>query len=223
MTNKYFLAVITAVLTISISFIISGCNVYDSACNTGYLSDYSKMQEVNGIAAIEGSNFRYKDKSVQKGEYKYIIVEPVVVQLQKESKAAIAQSKGKLKGQDVNDLSIYLYSAIIDAIKDSGYKIVYTSGKGVAKIRVAITDLRKTNLLQLIPNARITTGVGTGGAAIESELVDSVSGQQILAAQEYHPGSRVPFTRLNDWGGAQYAMDVWVSEFKKQLRDMKNM
>jgi hypothetical protein len=206
-------------IVITIGFLAGGC--WDSASNTGYLSDYSKLQEVSGFESVEGSTFRYNDAS--KAKYKGFIIDPVIVQLQENSKAAIAKSKGKLKGQDVNDLVDYFYSAIIDAINDSGYKIVYQAGAGIARVRVAITDLRKTNIVfAAVPTARITTGIGTGGAAIESEMVDSVSGKQITACVESKPGSRIPFTGLSDWGGAKYAMDEWVSHFKKQLKEMKN-
>lgn|GEM_PF-1811174 len=218
MVKRYILAVIiTGVLIFA-----AGC--WDSAENTGYLSDYSKLDEVSGLEKIEGSTFRYDNAAQSKGKYKGFIVEPVIVQLQANSKAAVSQSKGKLKQQDVNDLVNYLYSAIIDAIKESGYKIVYKSGEGIGRVRVAITDLRKTNIVfAAVPTARITTGIGTGGAAIESEMIDSVSGKQITASVSSKPGSRIPFTGLNDWGGAQHAMDEWVQHFRRQLAEMKQM
>jgi hypothetical protein len=170
---RTYLFTFTLVLIGSLA-LISGC--WDSASNTGYLSDYSKLNEVSGFEKVEGSTFRYTDSSVTKGEYKGFIVDPVIIQLQVESKAAVAQSKGKLKQKDVNDLVNYLYSAIIDAVNESGYKIVYQAGAGVARVRVAITDLRKTNIVfAAVPTARITTGIGTGGAAIESEMIDSPS------------------------------------------------
>jgi len=216
--KRYILAVLTAGVLV---FVI-GC--WESADNTGYLSDYSKLNEVSGFEKVEGSTFRYDNATQSKGLYREIIVEPVIVQLQAESKAAVAQSKGKLKQKDVNDLVNYLYSAIIDAVNESGYKIAYKTGKGVAKIRVAITDLRKTNIVfAAVPTARITTGIGTGGAAIESEMIDSVSGKQITACVASKPGSRIPFTGLSDWGGAQHAMDLWVDNFRKQLAEMKQM
>jgi hypothetical protein len=217
MKKTYLLIAIMACLLAG----IYGC--WDSASNTGYLSDYSKLKEVSGIESVEGSTFRYNNSSAVKGEYQGIILDPVIVKFQTDCKAAQAESKGKLTKQDVNDLTNYLYSATIDAINDSGYKIVYRTGAGVARVRVAITDLRKTNILfAAVPTARITTRIGVGGAAIESEMVDSVSGKQIAACVESKPGSRIPFTGLSDWGGAKYAMDNWVSQFRKQLAEMKN-
>ncbi len=217
MVRTYLLTVISLVFLA----LIGGC--WDSAENTGYLSDYSKLNEVSGLESVEGSTFRYNDAAEAKGRYKGFIVDPVIVQLQVESKAAVAKSKGKLKPQDVNDLVNYLYSAIIDAVNEAGYKIVYKAGAGIGRVRVAITDLRKTNIVfAAVPTARITTGFGTGGAAIESEMVDSMSGKQITACVESKPGSRIPFTGLSDWGGAKHAMDEWVNHFRKQLVEMKS-
>ncbi len=193
---------------------IYGCA--GSAQETDYLSDYSKLETVSN------SCYRYSDTSVN-SNYKGFILDPVVVHFMPDSEAAEAESKGKLTKQDVNDLIIYFYSAIIDAIKDSGYKIVYRTGAGIGRIRIAITDLRKTNIVfAAVPTARVVTGIGVGGAEIESEILDSVSGKQIAASVETKDGSRIPFTGLSDWGGAKYAMDSWVSRFRKQLAEMKN-
>jgi hypothetical protein len=210
------------ITAVTIGILTGGC--WESSNETGYLSDYSNLQEVSGIQSVEGSTFRYSDTSsvFVKGKYKAFILDPVIVQFQKDGKAATAQSKGKLKGQDVNDLIAYFYSSIIDAVNDSGYKIVYKAGAGIGRIRVAITDLTKTNIVfAAVPTARITTGFGRGGAAIESEMVDSVSGKQITASMESTPGSRIPFTGLSDWGGAKHAMDEWVAQLRRDLKQMK--
>ena len=193
---------------------IYGC--VSPAEKTDYLSDYSKLETVSK------SSYRYNDNLIN-SNYKGFILDPVEVHFQPDSKAAAAESKGELTKQDVNDLTIYFYSAIIDAVNDSGYKIVYRTGTGIARIRVAITDLRKTNIVfAAVPTARVVTGIGVGGAGIESEILDSVSGKQIAASVETKEGSRIPFTGLSDWGGAKYAMDNWVNQFRKQLAEMKN-
>jgi len=192
---------------------IYGC--VGSAQKTDYLSDYSKLETVSK------SNYRYSDY-LANSNYKGFILDPVEVHFLPDSKAAVAESEGKLTKQDVNDLTIYLYSAVIDAINDSGYKLVYRTGTDIARIRIAITDLRKTNIVfATVPTARVITGIGVGGAGIESEILDSVSGKQIAASVITKDGSRIPFTGLSDWGGAKYAMDNWVKHFRKQLEDMK--
>ena len=186
------------------------------AQKTDYLSDYSKLE------AVSDSSYRYNDNSIS-SNYKGFILEPVVVHFLPDSKSAVAESEGNLTKQDINDMTNYFGSAIIDAIQDSGYKLVYRTGAGIARLRVAITDLRKTNIVfAAVPTSRVVTGIGVGGAGIESEILDSVSGKQIAACVETKDGSRIPFTGLSDWGGAKYAMDSWVSRFRKQLEEMKN-
>ena len=192
---------------------IYGCA--GSAQKTDYLSDYSKLE------AVSKSNYSYDNSA--SSNYKEFILDPVVVHFQPDSKAAAAESEGNLTKEDINDLTNYFGSAIIDAVKESGYELVYRTGAGVARIRVAITDLRKTNIVfAAVPTSRVVTGIGVGGAGIESEILDSVSGKQITACVETKDGSRIPFTGLSDWGGAKYAMDKWVSQFRKQLEEMKS-
>jgi len=87
---------------------------------------------------------------------------------------------------------------------------------------VAITDLEKTNVvLAAVPQARMLTGAGVGGAAMEAEIVDSMTGKQIAAVVETKAGSRVPFTGLSDWGGAKSAMDEWAKRLRERLDESR--
>lgn len=211
MKRTYLLIVITC----GISIFFCGCGGSNWAFKAGYLSDYSKLETVSD------SSYRYLDTAALKN-YNAFIVNPVEVKFQTHSKASVSQSKGELTEQDVNDLANYFHSAIIDAIKDAGYNIVYKAGPDVARIRVAITDLEKTNIaLSAVPTARVATGAGVGGAAMEAEMLDSVSGKQIGAIVETKAGSRVPFTGMSTWGGAKSAMDEWAKRFKQRLEEAK--
>jgi hypothetical protein len=191
---------------------ILGCRGDDWAFKTGYLSDYSKLQSVSD------SSYRYLDSSAT-GKYKGFILDTVEVRLQPYSKGAIAESEGKLTQQDINDIKTYFHSEIINAIDSSGCKIEYKPDEGIARIRIAITDLRPTRIAA--PAAHVIAGTGTGGAAIEAEILDSVSGKQVAAVVETQGGSRAPLSELNKWGGAKSAIDTWVTRFKKDLQDLK--
>jgi hypothetical protein len=172
----------------------------------------------------EGANssLRYINKDAL-GEYTGFIVDPIAARFHAGTKAVKAKSEGQLSEQDISDLANYLHSAIIKAISDAGYKIEYRSSPGIARIRVAITDLEKTNVaLAAIPQARLLTGTGVGSAAMEAEIVDSMTGKQIAAIVETRAGSRVPFTGLSDWGGAQSAIDEWAKLLRQRLDEAKS-
>jgi hypothetical protein len=207
----------TSVLMVMVSVVLAGicgCGP-ERTPQTGFLSDYSKLQ------VVSDSSYRYLDKDAF-GKNTGFIVDPVAVRFHAGAKALEAKSEGKMTEQDIKDLANYLHSAIIKAISDAGYKIEYRSAPGIARIRVAITDLEKTNVvLAAVPQARMLTGAGVGGAAMEAEIVDSMTGKQIAAVVETKAGSRVPFTGLSDWGGAKSAMDEWAKRLRERLDESR--
>jgi hypothetical protein len=61
----------------------------------------------------------------------------------------------------------------------------------------------------------------TGGATMEAELVDSMTGKQIGAVMESGKGSRIPFSNLGDWTAAKGVMDGWAARFQKRLEEAR--
>jgi hypothetical protein len=72
----------------------------------------------------------------------------------------------------------------------------------------------------VLPQASLL-GVGVGGAAMEAEIVDAVTGKQVAAVVESKQGSRVPFSNLGEWGTAKGVMDSWAKRFKERLEEAK--
>ena len=113
-----------------------------------------------------------------------------------------------------------MHHAAVEAIEKAGYKIAYHRESGVARIRIALTDVYKTNLVvSAIPTSRIATGAGTGGASMEAEIIDSMTGEQLGAIVQGQGGSRIPLTGMSDWGGAEHAMDEWAKRLTKRLQE----
>jgi hypothetical protein len=192
----------------------SGCSQRRMA-KTGFLSDYTKLQPVSD------SSLRYVDKQALRS-YSGFIVDQVVVHFHDGAKAIETKSKGKLTQQDVADITNYFHSTLVKLITDAGFKVVYQPGPGVARIRTAITDMEETNVvLAAVPQTRLITGAGVGGASVEFEIVDSQTGRQLGAALETRAGSRIPFTGLSDWGGAKAAIDNWAKRVKERLEEAR--
>jgi len=192
--------------------LLCGCAA-QKAERTGFLSTYDNLQQVSD------SSWRYLDKSVA-GKYSGFIVDPVEIHFKKGAKAIKAKSEGKMTEQDIQDLANYFHSAIVKAITDAGYKVEYKPGSGIARIRAAITDAEETNVaLAAVPQIRMLTGAGVGDAAMETEVIDSLTGKQIGAVIETKAGSRVPFTGLSEWGGAKSAIDEWAKRLRARLEE----
>jgi hypothetical protein len=197
------------IVTISVlavtMLVLGGCGSGQQE-EVGFLSDYSKlMKESDSI-------LRYVNQK-KVGNYSAIIVDPVEVHLQSKAKA---KDEAKLTQQQIEDLANYFQDAIVREIAKSGKKIAYQPGPGVARLRVALTDIEKSDAISMLPQASLA-GVGIGGASVEAELIDSVTEEQLAVTVQSRTGSRVPFSTLGDWTAAKQVMDKWAKEMSKRL------
>ena len=197
--------VIWAVVIGSCLFLL-GCT--EQKKYTGFLSNYSKLQEESS------SSLRYVNEEAV-ARYSGFIVDPVKVEFYSGSK-----SKGKLTDQQITDLTSYMHTKILEAVQGGGKKVAYQPAAGVARIRVALTDIEKTSAINIVPQASLL-GAGIGGASMEAEIVDSISGEQIGAVVESGKGGRIPFTNLGDWTAAKKVMDGWADRFQKRLESTR--
>ena len=198
------------VLASGIMLLQCGCGGNGKApAKTGFLSDYSHLR------AVSDSDLRYVNEQAL-GRYSRFIVDPVEIYFHGGAKAKEEQTKGKLTQQEITNLTNYMHDAVVKALSD-GYSVVYQPAPGVARIRIAITDITKSNTaMSVIPQTNLM-GVGIGGASMEAEMVDSLTGQQIGAVIASRSGSRIPFSNLGDWTAAKNAMNQWASNIKKRL------
>jgi len=184
---------------------ISGCGTTPETARTGFLKDYSKLKP---HPEVEG-RFRYLNPKMNVGNYSKFIVDPVVLQLSKEGKEA------EIDQEDLNEQVTFFHGKILEELgKD--YQVVNKPGKGVARIRVAITHIDKTNpALNIHPGTKLT-GAGLGGAGMEGEMVDSVTGETIGSVIDFQMGSRLSLVAGLTWfGHAQAVMEDWAEDIRK--------
>ena len=82
---------------------------------------------------------------------------------------------------------------------------------------MALTDISGSTATSLLPQAKLM-GAGIGGASMEAEVVDSMTGEQIGAVVESKKGSKMPFANLGEWDAARQVIDDWAKRFKKTLQ-----
>jgi hypothetical protein len=70
--------------------------------------------------------------------------------------------------------------------------------------------------MSVVPTANII-GIGLGGASMEAEVVDSLTGEQIGAVIESQKGKRLSLKGLSKWGDAKAVMNGWAKRFKERL------
>jgi hypothetical protein len=191
------------VVAIGLMLIQSGCGSGGPA-KTGFLTDYSRLRKESD------TSLRYINERAL-AKYSSFIVDRVEVHFH-----SGAKSKGKLTEQQISDLTNYMHAKIVKAVEDSGNRVAYQPVAGVARIRVALTDINKSSAASLLPQAKLA-GVGLGGASMEGEIVDSMTGEQIGAVVEAQKGSRIPFANLGEWDAAKQVMNDWAKRLQKRL------
>ena len=178
--------------------IVCGC-VPKKPATTGFLSDYSRLEP------FSGTSMRYVDRAAL-GTYSSFIVDPVISRIYGEARA-------KISAEDLKDITSYMHAAVVRELSGR-YAIAYRPGPGVARIRIAITDLKKSNpVLNTLPQTKLA-GVGLGGASMEAEMIDSQTGRQIGAVVESQIGERLSLAGMTTWGDAKQVMDNWAKRLK---------
>ena len=186
-------------------FTVGGCASSAPPARTGFLSDYAQLQP-------SGENsLRYLARNNGLGAYSRFIIEPVTIYNHSMS------SPDEIPRQIREEMMIYMRGALVEAIAGP-YDIVSKPGPGVARVRVALTDIKKASAaLNILPTTRMT-GLGLGGASVEAEIVDSVTGQQIAALVEARMAERLNLVAgWSDWGDAKSVMDEWAKRFRERL------
>ncbi|MCP4260879.1 MAG: DUF3313 domain-containing protein [Planctomycetes bacterium] len=175
---------------------------------TGFLSNYSRLE------AISDTSLRYINPKNTLGNYSKFIIDPVDVHFHSKVKDTDISSK------ELAELRQYMYAAIHNAVLDH-YNVVRQPGSGVAKIRIALTDIEQSSpVLNAIPHTMLV-GAGLGGASMEAEVVDSVTGEQIAAVVQSQKGKKLSLEGLSKWGNAKAVMDGWAQSFTERLDEAR--
>ena len=192
---------------------------------SGFLGDYySRLQP-----DPENSDLLdyWKNKDVLKNANKFIL-DPVIVYLIPE-----AQQRG-IDPEQLAKLTQYFTKAISDELKSGHYELVTEPGPGVLVLRVAITNVEpaggKENAAMKGAEDAATHAVApgvsllvprlsVGKVAIEGEIVDSVSGEVMVAFITSKDGRRY-FSGLKayeKWGDIDAAFKAWAKNFRERL------
>jgi hypothetical protein len=200
------------VVAVGLMLMQSGCGS-KNVVRTGFLTDYSRLSKESD------TSLRHLNKRAL-AKYSNFIVDPVEVHFHRGAKAIEHRTKGKLTQRKVTDLTNYMHARIVKAVEDSGSRIAYQPAAGVARLRVALTDIDRSTAASLLPQAKLA-GAGIGGASMEAEIVDSMTGEQIGAVVESKKGSRMPFANLGEWDAAKQVIDDWAKRLQKRLEEAR--
>ena len=222
--------------TIRIALAGTGLAVLLSACETtrqtrstkvsGFLGDYSQLEEGGGETAL----MRYINPSADFKKYTKVWIDPIQVYAGSKSKLE------KLPQEELQSLVNYLDAALREELKGD-YRLVKTSGADVMRLRVAITEAKGSKVVldtisSVLPpgmaiSALMQVGTGTpsavGRARVEAELLDSVSGERLMAGVDERSGRKYTgkLDKWKTWQDAQDAYDHWARQLKLRLAELR--
>lgn len=154
-----------------------GCAPVAQRKSSGYLTDYSKLD------AIDGHTLLYVDcEAIMK--ISDIVIDPMDFYIHK---------KGRIytfSKADREFIAEHMNGAIRRELSKH-YTIVRAKQYDTARVRVAMTDLRKGSATSLIGVGTLTTGEMT----LEAEILDSHTGRQLMAVVHSAPARGFVFEK----------------------------
>jgi hypothetical protein len=173
-----------------------------SISRNGFLSDYSKLEKNPRHA---GSRI-YANPAAPLKNYSRFIVNPVQVRL---------SSIGTQRHSDpskLQEISQYAHQQFVTALQKGGYEVVTSSGPGTLILRSALTEVAPSDLKR----RSFLMNISLGGASIEAEFVDALSGEVVVAVMESQRGKKIT-TGSNDYENAKNVIDRWAVRLVQRL------
>ena len=167
---------------------------------TGFLSDYSKL--------TKEAPARMQYVSPRLREYTSFMVDPIEVRIPQD----------KLSPEEGAEAARYFRDSAIRALRKEGMTVAEAPGVGVARVQIALTDVARSTWWQKIHPLMRASGAGTGGAAMEGQIVDSVTGEQLAAGVQAVSGSQFDPTAFSTLADVKGAIDIWTTEAAARLR-----
>ncbi len=181
-----------------------GCKSTPAPPTTGFLSDYSQL------IAEENGKMRYV--SGRLADYNAFIIDPV--QLRTEGRADFDMEKRA-------EVARYFRQQFIEVLQNNGYRVERSAGTRIARVRLALTDVQRSAwYLNLHPGSKLT-GAGTGGASMEGEVIDSVTGEQLGAVVKSGRGNQFELDTFSGIDDVKDVIDRWAKEAEQTLRELR--
>lgn len=181
--------------------VVTGCAGIKAPTQTGFLSDYSKLEKVADDHLFYSAG--------RTAEYSTFIIDPVVLLFDPE------EVDSPFTQDELKELQQYFRDEVdLRLSENDGYAIVASPGEGVARIRIGITDVKQTIGALNISVFTKVTGAGIGGASAEGEMVDSLTGEQLAAAVRWGGGSRLLLAGITQMGDAKIAINRWAKDMR---------
>ena len=211
MNLKFSLFLVLTVLMFS-----SGCSAVKVAPYTGFLQDYSKM-----VVDKEHENLQIEDNAHGlKAQYSKVLIAPVVLNCHADSKGL------KINEEKLNELKDFFYEELNTVFTES-FTLADVPAKDTFIVRAAITEVVPNKPYLNMHWATTITGAGIGGAAMEAEIVDSLTGKRLFAIVDTRKGGlkesdnivKGYFKGWTRWGNTKLVFKKWAVLLSQQITE----
>lgn len=145
--------------------------------------------------------------------YNKVILDPISIRMD------AATVDRKFNPEDIASLSRDFKNAVVEKL---GPELVATTpGPDILRIRAAITDIDTSNpVLNIVTTAVAFVPMDMGGASIEVEFLDSVSGERLAAMADRKTGTPIQLiSGFKRFGHTREVFDRWAEELKSALEN----
>ena len=189
---------------------------------TGFLSNYSDLKEdkeLDGMMVYRNPKVNIKER------YSKVLIAPVQFKLDPKVKSHQVDFDNQVK------LATFFNSKLREGLTKN-YEITDTPGPDVLLLRTAITDILPSKVYLNLHWSTTLIGGGIGGASLEAELVDSLTGEQIMAFVDVRKGKtflqepqhliKNYKSGLSKWGHTKEVMGVWADLMVMNLDQLRD-
>lgn len=215
---------LTLLSLVALSIGAAGCATRQTgkAQPSGFLGDYSQLTP-GGKGEVQ---LRYINPNVDWKKYTAVLIDTPQVYADSETT--------ELTQRDQKKLTDNLHEALVEAL-GKNYQIVEEPGPGVLRVRTAITEAQGAKLAMnavtgIVPQLRLLTMIGgmatdtttfVGKCSAEGEIVDSVTGERLLAGVDQRAGTKDPRNMLNKWDDVDSAFKDWAERMRAKLESLR--
>lgn len=187
---------------------LAGCSASQRA-HSGFLGDYSQLKP----SPLIDDAMAYRNPDFDLAKYDQFIIDPIGVHFAPDASGAAVDPK------TLTEMTQYFRGKLVEGLSKN-YKVVEQPGAGTLRLRIALTDLKKSNPALNVHPATKLSGVGLGAASVEAEGVDTATGTRLFAFVHTRSGDRLSIVQgLEFWGHAKQAMDFWAEKLVERVNE----
>lgn len=195
--------VASVALLSALGVVVTACSSAPPTTMSGFLSSYSRLERV--------SDTRLKFVSPMLRGYRSFIVDPVQMRSQ----------RGDLKPEDRAEVARYFRTALVSELRDRGFTVTDTPDAGTGRVRIALTNVQDATWWMKMHPGSSLAGAGRGGVAMEGEIIDSVTGDQLAAVVQSGVGSQFTLGNFSTVADVKNVIDQWVKAVGERLTELR--